>query len=137
MEMIYKRTAHYHETDQMAIVHHSNYIKWLEEARVYLMNKAGVPYSLMEAEGVLSPVLGVSIEYKRPVLFEETVYIHVEILEYTGVRFNVSYRVTNEDESVLHATGSSKHCFVSKTLRPVSLKKKYVKMHQLFEQVIG
>lgn len=137
MEMIYKRTAHYHETDQMGIVHHSNYVKWLEEARVYLMNKAGVPYSLMEAEGVLSPVLGVSVEYKRPVLFEETIYIHVEIVEYSGVRFNVSYRITNEDESVLHATASSKHCFVNKALRPVSLKKKYEKMHRLFEDVIG
>ena len=37
----YERKAYYHETDQMGIIHHSNYLKWMEEARIALMDELG------------------------------------------------------------------------------------------------
>ena len=56
----YKRTVQYYETDMMGITHHANYIHWMEEARVDFMEQMGFPYSRMEAEGVVSPVLELS-----------------------------------------------------------------------------
>ena len=44
----FERTAKYYETDQMGIVHHSNYIRWFEEARIDLMDQLGLPYRKME-----------------------------------------------------------------------------------------
>ena len=37
----YEHHAQYYETDQMGCVHHSNYIRWMEEARVNLMEQMG------------------------------------------------------------------------------------------------
>lgn len=65
----YRRKVHYYETDQMGIVHHSNYIRWFEEARIDLMDRMGLGYAQMEAEGILSPVLSVQADYLRMVYF--------------------------------------------------------------------
>ena len=52
----YSHKVQYYETDQMGIVHHSNYIRWFEEARTDLMEQMGLGYDEMEARGILSPV---------------------------------------------------------------------------------
>ena len=49
----YLHQVHYYETDQMAIVHHSNYIRWFEEARCDFMDQIGVSYQSVEARGIL------------------------------------------------------------------------------------
>ena len=61
----YERKINYYETDQMAIVHHSNYIRYFEEARVSFMEQAGYPYERLEAEEILSPVINVSCKFLR------------------------------------------------------------------------
>lgn len=63
----YKRKAFYYETDRMDIIHHSNYVRWLEEARVDLMEQLGCPFHEIEARGIVSPVLSVETHYKYPV----------------------------------------------------------------------
>ena len=67
---VYRRKAQYHETDQMGIIHHSNYVKWMEEARIDFMKELGFGYGEVEKRGIVSPVAGVSVSYKKPVLFE-------------------------------------------------------------------
>ena len=49
----YKRKAFYYETDRMDIIHHSNYVRWLEEARVDLMEQLGCPFHEIEARGIV------------------------------------------------------------------------------------
>lgn len=53
----YYRKAQYHETDQMGIIHHSNYVKWMEEARIGYMSRMGFSYKKVEELGVISPVV--------------------------------------------------------------------------------
>ncbi len=114
MEFSYIRKANYHETDQMGIIHHSNYIKWLEEARVAWMEHIGLPYKTMEEEGVYSPVLGISCDYKAMVRFNDQVDIRVSIIDYTGIKLLIGYKIYSLDGKICHATGESKHCFVDK-----------------------
>ena len=52
----YQHTVQYYETDQMQISHHSNYIRWMEEARVAFLACIGFPYEKIEASGLISPV---------------------------------------------------------------------------------
>lgn len=61
----YEHHAKYYETDQMGIIHHSNYIKWMEEARMDLMEQIGLSYKQMEEMEIISPVLSVSCEYPQ------------------------------------------------------------------------
>ena len=118
----YSRTANYYETDQMGVVHHSNYIRWMEEARVAWMNALGFGYKRMEACGVVSPVVGISLSYHRPVRFDDRVEVLVRVEKYTGVVLELSYEVRFPETGTVCTRGTSRHCFM-KDGRTVSLKK--------------
>ena len=77
---IYDRSINYYETDQMGIVHHSNYIRYFEEARLDMMEQVGLSYAAMEEHGLIIPVLSVACEYIKPVLFGEKVQIHTRLM---------------------------------------------------------
>ena len=53
--MIYTHQTQYYETDQMGIIHHSNYIRWMEEARVAYMEELGFPYENGGGSGIYKP----------------------------------------------------------------------------------
>ena len=48
---MYKHTVQYYETDKMGITHHSNYIRWMEEARVDFLKSTGFGYDKLEEMG--------------------------------------------------------------------------------------
>lgn len=121
----YERPVHYYETDQMAIVHHSNYIRWLEEARLSLLEQLGLPYGRMEESGILIPVLSASCEYKLPFRFGDTFQIQILPLSFNGIKLKLSYHIFHKATGSLHATGETGHCFVDREFRPVRLKKEY------------
>ncbi len=118
----YHRKAYYHETDQMGLIHHSNYLKWMEEARIGLMEEAGMSYREMEKTGIVSPVVEITVEYKRPVAFDDDVEIRISIEKYTGAVLEVFYEIDNVTAGVLSAKARSKHCFLREG-RPTSLKR--------------
>lgn len=119
----YERKTFYYETDQMGIIHHSNYIRWFEEARIDFLEQVGLPYDEMERRGILIPVLGVSCKYKKAFRYGDTYQIYMKIQGFKGVKFGVTYEVFNKATGELHATGSSEHGFVDAKLMPVNIKK--------------
>lgn len=121
----YIHRVQYYETDQMAVVHHSNYIRWMEEARVEFLDRHGIGFVTLEARGILSPVVGVECRYRRPTHFDERIRVHVEIREYTGVRLRVEYEMYNDQSGELVSTGASIHCFTNMQGRPISLHRDY------------
>jgi acyl-CoA thioester hydrolase len=129
----YEHKVQYYETDQMGIVHHSNYIRWMEEARVDLMQQLGISMTEMEAKGIITPVLGVSCEYRSMTRFYETVLINVKVKSYNGIKLFLAYEIKDSATGIVRATGSSSHCFLSKEGSPVSLKKSYPELHRNFE----
>lgn len=127
----------YYETDQMQIVHHSNYIRWFEEARTYLLEEMAFGYDQMEKEGIVVPVLSVNAEYKSMVRFGDTVEIRAKIKEFTGVKLIVSYEVVDSQTAEVKCTGETKHAFLDKeTYRPLSLKRKHSKLFELFQTMM-
>lgn len=118
----YLRRVFYYETDRMGFVHHSNYIRWLEEARMDYMRKLGIDCKALEDQGIIIPVTGVSCEYKQSVYFDDVVEIRVRLTQFTGVRLAFRYEVYDGD--TLSATGESRHCFLSGGV-PVNLKKRF------------
>ena len=133
--MIYERKINYYETDAMQIVHHSNYIRFMEESRIILLENIGLPYSKMEEEGILIPVLGVSCQYKHPARFEETILVDVKLKEYTGIKLIMQYTITNKENGNVILTGETKHCFTDSDLKPISLKKVKPEMHEKFLKI--
>lgn len=134
---LYHHRAQYYETDQMGIVHHSNYIRWFEEARVDLMEQIGFGYKKMEEHGIGSPVLSVFCRYRSMTHFFDDVIILPKVEIYTGVKLSLSYKVLDATTRELRAEGESSHCFLNREGRPVSLKKTLPHIHLLFSSVAG
>lgn len=128
----FKRKINYYETDGMRVVHHSNYIRWFEEARIDFLEKAGMPYEKMEEEGIMIPVLSVSCEYKIPLHFGDTFRIESYITKFNGVKLNVAYEVFNDKTDKLCVTGTTTHCFVNMDFKPVRTKKDYPEIYKAF-----
>ena len=118
---MYIHKVQYYETDKMGITHHSNYIRWMEEARVDMLEKIDFGYDKLEAEGIVSPVVGIECEYKESTRFAENVEIDVKITEYTGVRYTVEYEMRNAETKNLVLKGKSKHCFINENGRPIKI----------------
>ena len=130
---MYEHVTQYYETDQMGIIHHSNYIRWMEEARVDLLQQAGMDMAAIEKRGVLIPVLGVSCEYKSMTRFGEVVTVAMKISKYNGIKLEIEYEIRNKQTQELRAVGSSSHCFLSKDGRLLSLKRQYPEIDAIFE----
>ncbi len=119
---MYRRKVHYYETDKMGIVHHSNYIRWMEEARVFWLEEIGLPYAKLEEMGLPSPVLAVRCNYKQALKFDEEFLIEVKLKSMTSVKFVFSYTFYNKDKEVTNE-GETEHCFTNLEGRPIALKK--------------
>ncbi|MDR1733026.1 MAG: acyl-CoA thioesterase [Synergistaceae bacterium] len=132
----YVRKVQFYETDQMGVVHHSNYIHWFEEARVDLMQQMGFPYEEVEARDITFAVLSLSCEYKSPVRFGETVHVFPGVSQCDLSRMAICYRVTDARSGALRTLGESFHFFFRKTdARPVSLKRAIPELYELFHSL--
>ena len=134
---IFKRKINYYETDKMQVVHHSNYIRYLEECRMDFLKQITLDYEQMEKNGIMIPVLSVSCTYRSPVRFGESVCIIPKLLNFRGVKFEIGYVICSEDRQVLHNEAKSEHCFVDFDFKPIRLKKDYPKIYETMQRYVG
>ena len=107
----------------MGIVHHSNYIRFLEEARCFWLDNCGRPYADFARQGISIPDLAVNCEYKHHVAYDDTILIKVFVKEYNGVRMTIGYDVRDKKSGNTVIIAETKHCFTDRNLKAVNLKK--------------
>ena len=95
----------YYETDQMGIVHHSNYVRYFECGRSDMMQKAGLPIEAIEAAGVMLPVVSVECHYKNPAKMGDRVRIVSMIKKVPMAKLVVDNEIYNQD-GLLLCTGT-------------------------------
>ncbi len=128
----YKHTVQYYETDKMGFTHHSNYIRWMEEARVDFFDQIGWSYAKFEEEGLISPVTSVECKYKQSTTFPDEVSIDIKVVEFNGVKLKLAYTMTNQDGKTV-CEASSEHCFLGKDGKFVRVKKLYPEFCEVME----
>ena len=134
---VFKRTINYYETDRMQVVHHSNYIRFLEECRIHFMKELGLDYAEMEERGVIIPVLSVSCDFENPVRFGDTICIVPKLEKLSALRFEMSYTIYSEDFKTIHNHASSTHCFLDLDFKPVRMKRDYADIYEALKTVEG
>ena len=133
----YKHKVQYYETDKMGITHHSNYIRWMEEARVDYLDQIGLGYKKMEEDGIISPVIGVECDYKVSTTFDDRVEIDVKVEEFKGVKLIIGYVMTNIDTNEVVLVGRTKHCFLDKDSKPIILKKSFPEIDKKLRELVS
>lgn len=132
----FRRKANYYETDRMDIVHHSNYIRWFEEARVHMLEEIGCPFETIEARGLVNPVLSMECEYKYPVKFADEFQVDCYLTQFNGCKYVVEYVVTNLTTGKLACKGKSSHCFTDVDLKPVRIKNSHPDIYEIFNNFL-
>ncbi|MHA6250602.1 acyl-CoA thioesterase [Oceanobacillus sp. CAU 1775] len=141
----------YKDTDQMGVVHHSNYITWFEVGRTESMRDQGISYRKMEEMDLLLPVLDVQLSYKRPAHFDDCVAIYTKLASYSPVRLEFHYevrRISEEgfvpDNAVvvepvgeLLTKGTTKHMWINPEWKPVRLNRAAPEIYQKLEELLG
>lgn len=130
----YIHKVNYYETDKMGITHHSNYIRFMEEARMNFLSEIGYPMTRLEAEGITSPVVSVNCEYKHPTTYSDEIEIEAALTQYTGVKLSLSYVMRNADSGVIVAVASSSHCFIDEKGRPIAVKKHFPEFDEVLRK---
>lgn len=130
----YVHKINYYETDKMGITHHSNYIRFMEEARVDYMEQLGWGYDRLEEMGVISPVIGVSCKYRRSTTFGDELVIEVKVEKYGGIKLSLLYALKNLQTGEICAEGRSEHCFLNTEKKPVSLKKEFPELDAVLKK---
>lgn len=128
---IYRHEVKYYECDRMGITHHSNYVRIMEEARVDYLDALGYGFDRIEAEGVVSPVVSISCNYKSPTTFKDVIEVEVFISKMSDLKFDFTYIMRKDGKLVCE--GQSTHCFTENG-RPVVIAKRLPELYERLKQ---
>lgn len=123
------------ETDLMGVVHHSNYLRWFEMARVEYLRRAGVLLPQLLADGVQVPITDVQCKYLQSARFDDIIRVEAVLAEFSRAKLVFRYRVFREEEDLLLAEGSTQNVFINTQGRIVRLPENYYDRIQNFRQV--
>lgn len=109
----------YGETDQMGVVYHGNYPQFLEMGRIEWLRSLGISYRDMEKNGCMLPVVSLSLEYKKPAVYDQVITVRTHLKKIPTVRISFTYEITDEKGGLL-ATAETDLAFVNtRTGRPM------------------
>ncbi len=120
----YKHKINYYETDKMGITHHSNYVRFMEEARTDFLCNHGFDYAKLEDMGVISPVVSIECKYKATTTYPDVIDIFVTVEEVKAAKIRFKYIMKKADGTIA-VEGYSEHCFLTKDGKIARLKKDF------------
>ena len=132
----YIHKVHYCETDMMGITHHSNYVRWLEEAREDFLNQLGYGLKRLGEDGVTSPVVSVECQYKHTTTFDDDILIRLWVEQYTGVKLAFGYELVNTQTGQVVLTAKSSHCFIDRKGTPIAVRRRYPELDSALKQLL-
>ena len=104
----------YAETDAMGIVHHANYLVWMEMGRTEFMRHFGFTYRELEEMGVLLPVVELGIKYKQSARYDDEIRISTWVEEMSRVRLRIAYKIERVRDGALLTEAFTVHTYMDK-----------------------
>ena len=123
------------ETDLMGVVHHSNYLRWFEMARVEYLRTANVLLPDLIADGILFPITEVQCKYRQSAYFDEMIRVEATLVDFSRAKLCFSYRVVRETDNVLLAEGTTQNVFTDEKGRIIRLPQLYFERIEALRQV--
>lgn len=142
----------YQETDQMAVVYHSNYLGWFEIGRTEMIRQMGFDYRAIEQEGILLPVIDANLQFKLPARYDDQITVFTRVTSFSPLRLSYSYEIRRllpsekAAEEVLQSSGllpgellvsgSTSHVWVTRDWKPARLDKKLPKLYNALDSIL-
>ena len=96
----------YAETDQLGVVHHANYLVYVEESRTRLMGDRGCSYAELERRGWSLPVRRVELRYRAPAYYEEELVVRTRVGKVGAASLTFESEIIRPADGVLVATAA-------------------------------
>ena len=106
--------VNFYDTDAMAVVHHSNYIRWFEIGRVEFLRQAGITLTELMDDGYVFPITEVSAKYMNSGYFDDELIIETTPVALTKAKMAFSYRVLRACDDTVRVTGFTQKVFTSR-----------------------
>lgn len=124
---VYSLRSRYSETDKMGYVYYGHFLQYFEVVRTEFVRELGMPYSEMENEGIMLPVVKTDVDYKVPVLYDQLMNIHFYLFDIPSVRLTTYYKVEIPPDGIIATMGKVDLCFMDiNTRRPVRAPDKFI-----------
>jgi acyl-CoA thioester hydrolase len=126
----------YAETDQMGVVHHSNYYVYFEAAREDFIEGAGIRYVEMEEVGVMMPLVETACKYYEGAKYADVLHIQTCLVELSAVKVVLTYDVIRKTDGKVLAKGRTVQTFVDKEkFKIINIKKTHPDIWCKLEQL--
>ena len=130
----YTHKIAYYETDRMGVTHHSNYVRIMEEARIYFLDEIGWSYAKLEEQGIISPVININCNYRKTTTFPDVINVDVWVEKISPCKLSFGYKFTVGDDTVFTATSS--HCFLDASGAPMIVEKTHPALWQALKDYV-
>ena len=111
MSVVTEHHVNFYDTDAMAVVHHSNYIRWVEIGRVDYLRAIGITLNELMEDGFVFPITEVRAKYVSPGTFDDVVQIETTATALTKAKMAFDYRILRKSDGELMAMGHSQNVF--------------------------
>ena len=116
-----KLRVRYGETDQMGIVHHSEYINYLEIARIEYLRARGMSYQELEDKGYGLPVVSIDINYKKPAKYDDELNLHTSLIEKGRCKLVFQTTIKNSEDFLVCNAKVTLVCVKLDLFKPTAL----------------
>ena len=96
-----KLRVRYGETDQMGVVYHGNYAQYLEVGRIEWLRDLGVSYKKMEEDGIMLPVISLSLNYKKSACYDDVIYVKTQLAKMPTASIEFDFEILNEAGEII------------------------------------
>jgi acyl-CoA thioester hydrolase len=103
----------YADTDQMKVVYYGRYFEYFEAARNEMLRELGYPYTRLESEGVMLPVVSAHADYLSPARYDDEIVIESIISKLENIRITIGYEVFEKQTRKKLVEAYTVHAFVS------------------------
>lgn len=126
----FTRCVNYYETDRMGVVHHSNYLRFLEEARFFWFDQIGFPYPEIEKRGIIVPAVSAQEQFQAFLRYGDTFSVWLRLAQYNGLRMHFDYEIRNTENRICYQA-QTQHCFTRDgDYLPISIRHKFPELHE-------
>lgn len=121
----------------MGVIHHANYVKWMEESRNNFIKSLGINLVDLNKKNVYMAVLYQSVNYHKTIKLDEKIEVFCSCYKLSSVKISFYYEFYNIVTGDLCATGSTEHCLVDEKLNPIVLKKFFPKEYNKILELVS
>ena len=108
----------YAHTDKMGFVYYGRYYEYFEAGRNEFLRKLGYPYSRIESQNIILPVIESNAKYFAPAKYDDEIILYTMLKSIPAVKIKLEYLIEDHKKERL-TEGYTIHSFVNfKTMKP-------------------